>query len=457
MKTALFSLEPKHSLCYMAFLLLVAISSGCSHHLLKRGQYSVLYARQQRLALPPDGSTVRVYIDRMGDLYPDLPTQFPLRDGFIKGRKSILYNYYRNQPHGIEATGKVNNLGELAHAYGIDYDKQLTQRDTLKSDTLIWCQVQQKLVQRHIQMLNAKLRTVDGMRPLVILIHGFNVGSDAHIVHGQQVGLYTQVRTAFNQIAPDKFRNAVFLEVFWDGLQKPTPVGIWGGAQLNARYAGLRLRQLIAGVDIATPVRVFTHSSGAIVATHTFWNVNAPYPNRTSRINTRINELYKNRATPLHPDVRLGLLVPATPGLAFTDHDRRTQPSWYLIQQNLVNAGRLDASLVPIAVPDRRTIVGLNERDYALNKAGIVSPYRKGVTSLGCVPADFRYVLDCVPGTEKEDLVAFWHADPKNKKRPLVAETTGFNHARFEAHGWQTYLLPERRQNFIRFVSKVMD
>jgi hypothetical protein len=389
----------------------------------------------------------------MGDLYPDLLAQLPLRDDFIKGRESVLYNYYHNKPHGIEATGNTNNLRELARIYGISYDQQLTQ-----SDTLTWCQVQQALVQRRIQALNAKLRTsAAGTRPLVVLIHGFNVGSDAHIVHGQQAGLYDQVRAALREIAPDKFRNAIFLEVFWDGLQKPTPVGIWGGAQLNARYAGLRLRQLIAGTDITTPIRVFTHSSGAIVATHAFWNVNAPYPDPTTYLNRLMNRLYNERATPLHPDVRLGLLVPATAGLAFKDHNSRTQPSWYLVQQDLVTARHLDSLLVPAPTPVRHTIVGSNKRDYALNKAGIVSPYRMGVTSLGCVPADFQNIIDNVPGTTQADSVVFWYPGAQKKKRPLVAETTGFNHARFEAHGWQTYLLPERRKNFTRFVSKVMD
>lgn len=452
MKIVLLSSGCKGCLRAIALMLLLTAGTSCSHHLLKRGQYSVLYVKQQRVALPADESTVRVYIDRMGDLYPDMLAQLPLRDEFVKGRESVLYNYYHNKPHPIEATGITNNLRELASVYGISYAQQLTQ-----SDEATWSQVQQELVQRYIEALNSKLRTsTTEPRPLIVLIHGFNVGSDAHIVHGQQASLYKQVRAAFQEIAPEKFRNAVFLEVFWDGLQKPTPVGIWGGAQLNARHAGLRLRQLIAGTDITTPVRVFTHSSGAIVATHTFWNVTTPYPDLSSDIARSFTKLYQERATPLHPDVRLGLLVPATTGLAFKDHHTRTQPSWYLIQEALVNAGNLNASLLPAPAPARHTIIGLNERDYALNKAGIVSPYRKGVTALGCVPAEFRTIMSEVPGTTSDDYIAFWAPSAPKKKRPLVAETTGFNHARFEAHGWLTYLLPERRGKFSIFVNRVM-
>ncbi|WP_400193048.1 hypothetical protein [Hymenobacter sp. B81] len=379
---------------------------------------------QLKSAAQPAARTIRLYLDARGDLYPDeqLPTDAALRRNSSSFFLSDYYLQEANRPQ----------LLALCRRYGVPTPAAPSDDDSA------WQQVQTRLVEQHTQALNTLLASSAG-RPLVILIHGFNVRATSHTAQGTTPGLYDAVRGAMTAAAPAAFANAVFLEVFWDGLQKDLPVGIWAAAQLNARYAGVRLRQVVAGTAPTTPIRVFTHSSGAIVATHTFWNVTSPYTGSGVASIAEFQRLYRAHPTPTHPDVRLGLLVPATTGNAFfgtnpeiIDYLERTPPT--------------------AAPPTRHVTIGMNERDYALNKAGLSPPSKFGTTTLGCRPWDYKRVEDAI-GSANLDSVHFWY--PKNGK-PLQRESSGFRSARYEAHGWETYLSPQRRHNFTRFVRRIM-
>lgn len=362
---------------------------------------------------PTAADTVRLYLDRMGSIYPPaayLPDA-TLRDKKYKQTLTLWYYdpAHRPQLQALSAfCGVPCPAGVLAGRYA---DAQGH-----------WWKIQDVLARRAAQETDQR---TGGTRPLAMMIHGYN-NSDTELPF---LATRNMLRT---QVA---LRNAVWMEVRWDGLHKPTPVFIWGAAQLNGRYAGIGLRRVLCRTQPSTPVRVFTHSSGAFVAYQALWNSS---PVNGENAAEDIPSACSLVPTPTHADIRVGSIVPATTPLVFLGFNCRTTG----------NPDMPDACQRAITGPRYRIVAGQNRRDEAVTKYG-VAPGAFGATHFGSDSAAFVQAnTNCGGGLIRVDFVQATGRNPS--PCPFGMGKKGL----LEKHDWGLYW---QRQQSSDFLHKVLD
>lgn len=185
-------------------------------------------------------------------------------------------------------------------------------------------------------------------KTLVILIHGINNK------YSEARGTYAVARAMVQETCPSSY---VFLEVYWDGLTG-NPIGAWGRARQNSKWAGLGLRAILNDLDPSIPTRVLTHSRGAAVISSALWNLPLGENPEADR---RFQDRQQALPVPSRPAMRVGLLVPA---MDPADFDSCT------------------------AAFDR-LVLGINEDDPAVGK-GLVPASWNSSTLLGCDLGSFE-------------------------------------------------------------------
>lgn len=300
------------------------------------------------------------YMDRAGDLYP--PAAVKLDTLYLINVRSgerptvstsstdfatlkSLYRWKSSRPQDTDWPALLAHTGVVASG---DFDRD-------------WASVQIALRGEAAQMITALGKSNDDV---VLLIHGYN--ND----HGEAKTWYAHVEGKLRNEAGTHDRRIAFVRMYWDGLAGKTPLFIWDNAQYNGFLVGLELRRLLQQVDGATPLRVFTHSSGAYVIANALGDGSAAA--QLSRLPKHYPSLAAGQegyAPPMQlRDLRVAMLVPAQPTTAFAHYFR--------------NAGGdgIDGSK-KAAVP-QRLILGLSKRDFATNKAGIIPCHWKGATCM---------------------------------------------------------------------------
>jgi hypothetical protein len=220
-----------------------------------------------------------------------------------------------------------------------------------------------------------------------------------------------------------------YLEVYWDGLAtsglKQNIFGVWGGGQHNAFNAGLGLRRVLYLIPSTVPVRILTHSHGAAVVTTGLWNIDSKIPTRM-----RSNAWYRayvektadvtRYSTPVHPDLRVAMIVPAVPGNVFKDYKDRT-PEDALTYHD-------------------RIIVGINPSDAITSKFFLPSSWF-GATTL----ADWRseYWQHVAPLNADVPSPRFFCVDFSGSS---VNDRTAFF---WDGHGWPVYLRRDAISDFL--------
>lgn len=315
----------------------------------------VIYTDEQRKG---EGSSA-IFMDRAGDLYPpaeigldtfhmlnvrngDRPYVHPSADEFAILRS--LYEWKSSQSEDRDWTSLLAYAG-------------VTKSGDFSRD---WIAVQAKLRKDAAEKINVLGRQGD----VVLLIHGFNNNYEA------ASRWYVHAEAEMRSAAAEHGRPVSFARLYWDGLDGRTPFFIWSKAQYNGFLVGVELRRILADVEGDTPIRVFTHSSGAYVI------ANALGDGSAAAELGKLPSYYPLRAAggegylpPVHlKDLRLAMLVPAQPTHAFKNY-------FY-------------DPIAGTAAPDKRAaipsrlILGLSKRDIATNKGGLLSCNWKGATCM---------------------------------------------------------------------------
>ena len=230
-----------------------------------------------------------------------------------------------------------------------------------------WAAVQGVLRKLEAQRISALGREYDDV---VLLIHGYNNN------HADALGWYGCAESSFRKESAQHGRRVAFVRMYWDGLKGRTPFFVWSKAQYNGYLVGLELRRLLAEVDGETPLRVFTHSSGAYVITNALGDASAgaQFHAMPANYHRRSAGAVAGYAPPTQlRELRIAMLVPAQPTNAFRHYFRNPANDEYNLAKR---------ALVP-----QRLILGLSKRDFATNKGGVVSCDRKGAT---CMAVDIK-------------------------------------------------------------------
>jgi hypothetical protein len=306
---------------------------------------------------------VAFYMDRHGDLYPPGAVSLDVFH-FINVRNGP-------RPHVKPGSPEFASLKSLyrwksGRAPGVDADwpNLLAHAGVMASGDfeVDWAAVQAVLRGREAQRISALGREFDDV---VLLIHGYN--ND----HADALVWYGNVESNFRGEGARYGRRVAFVRMYWDGLKGKTPLFIWDNAQYNGYLVGLELRRLLADVEGDTPLRVFTHSSGAYVITNALGDASAgaqlgAMPDIYHRRSAGAVALY---APPMQlRDLRVAMLVPAQPTIAFRHYFRNA------------DTGQPDPA--KRAMVPQRLILGLSKRDAATNKYGVIPCGWKGATCM---------------------------------------------------------------------------
>ena len=306
---------------------------------------------------------VAFYMDRHGDLYPPTAVSLDVFH-FINVRNGP-------RPYVSPGTPEFASLKSLyrwksGRAPGVDADwpNLLAHAGVIASGNfeVDWAAVQAVLREREAQRISALGLEYDDV---VLLIHGYN--ND----HEDAFEWYGRVESNFRDEGARYGRRVAFVRMYWDGLKGKTPLFIWNNAQYNGYLVGLELRRLLAQVEGDTPLRVFTHSSGAYVITNALGDASAgaQFDAMPAVYHQRRAGTAPGYAPPTQlQDLRIAMLVPAQPTIAFRNYFRNA------------DTGQPDPAK-PALVP-QRLILGLSKRDAATNKYGVIPCGWKGATCM---------------------------------------------------------------------------
>lgn len=328
----------------LAAALLVYGLAGCASHNVHLGDHAAAVG-------PPDGGTrlVRIYYDRDGDLYPQ-----PLLDVAVPNSELDERHEFKLQTHfELHRRNRQPSLWDAV----IDS----LRLPAAAPDSVLWTAIQDSLTARAVAAIErAAGADRERKRTLVVLIHGFNnvpesaeSGYEAARVHLESKGYASPSRTAY-------------LQVYWDGLRNVLGLPIWSRAQFNFPLVGVSFRRVVNGVSADVPVRVITHSSGGPLISNTLWDASATLEdNRDTNTWPRYRDWYHEAASatgghwaiPSHPDLRVGMIVPAMPGETFRNFDA-------------------------VAGGPARIVIGANPKDMAIRKLGL--PTAGKLSQLSC-------------------------------------------------------------------------
>lgn len=303
------------------------------------------------------------YMDRYGDLYPPGAVSLDVFH-FINVRNGPRPYVSPHTPEFASLKALYRWKSGRARDVDADWRNLLAHAGVMASGDfeVDWAAVQVVLRGREARRISALGREFDDV---VLLIHGYN--ND----HEDARAWYGRVESNFRDEGSRYGRRVAFVRMYWDGLKGKTPLFIWDNAQYNGYLVGLELRRLLASVEGDTPLRVFTHSSGAYVITNALGDASAgaqlgAMPEIYHRRSAGAVALY---APPMQlRDLRVAMLVPAQPTIAFRHYFRNA------------DTGQPDPAkraLVP-----QRLILGLSKRDAATNKYGVIPCAWKGATCM---------------------------------------------------------------------------
>jgi pimeloyl-ACP methyl ester carboxylesterase len=287
-------------------------------------------------------SVVRVYIDREGNLYPEAATA--LDSLGLKAAHARVFEYYRTRRTAWADLLRTVGMAPAPFTAGA------------------WEESQSALLRRLRERIVSRVGR--GRSPVVVLVHGFNVPSASRTYNA-----------AMSTIAPAAGgARPLYVHVHWDGDHASSKVGVlqaWFQANRNAPLVGLELRRVLAGIPSEVPVRVITHSLGGSVIAAALWTRGEYAGRREPEFTTYIARSAEARRYPLpvHPDLRVGMVVPAMGGRAFG------LPT---------GARRSDVELM---------MVGQNDQDVVVTK-GWISPLLFGSTALAVKVTEYcRHVF----------------------------------------------------------------
>lgn len=304
----------------LALPLLLLTATGCMRY----GANNVVYSGRLLTSSAP-APTTRLFIDRNGDIYPSLA----VNASRLRRDDDALALYYRRAQRQ-----RAPEWQALLERYRVaDGDFGPT-----------WTAVQDSIANRAVRSIAEFART----GTLVVLVHGFNnTGPQARVS-------FDSVRNAVRQHGVPG-NDPRFLEVYWDGLTTTrwpqNILGVWGGAQHNGFNAGLALRRVLSGVSHDTPVRILTHSHGAAVAAAALWNVQSKLDPAVMGTPWHCAYLQKladatRYRTPTHPDLRLGMIVPAIPGNVLADYAERTPKEGFNHYERVIIGQNADDAII---------------------------------------------------------------------------------------------------------------
>ncbi len=366
---------------------------------------------------------IGIYFDRDGSLYPT--------EGPVVNKKDLnkdtgyLLAYYLDGSYPLQETAEFK---ETMQANG------LVATGDMEKD---WPAMQQTLRRAAGSDISKRLDALDSTATLVVLIHGFNNTAD------EAVSSYQVVEHKLKELKLPAAPH-LFLEVYWDGRYGQVPA-FFTYSQANAKFVGLSLREILGGISNKHPVRILTHSLGAVVAANALWNVTTTMDKSPQKIRKhqhdpadvwfwqqlnqqngysfrQVFQEVPSYKTPTHSDLRLAMLAPATPGQTFTDYLQRTP------QQPGSKGGY------------KKIIIGANKDDEVLTRFHTELPLL-GATTLGYVPDDFtRYVAPIVNGPANDGVATRYEM-----------YTGNMNEAIRNKHGWAVYTRNAENMNaFLR-------
>ena len=381
---------------------LLLFTTGCVRH--------VVFTDQIRQHRPVD-DVVRIYTDMHGDLYAAADVNPPASR--IAKEETLRDAMRARSPEACSGASLPPEDAALCAA-------------AASPDPASWDVAQQRLWDRAARQVSARL---DGSaRPLVVLIHGFNVVDSEAI--------YATARERVNALIGDV--RPVFLQVHWDGY-----TGVhrqaWASGQYSGPLVGQRLRAIFNSLPTATPVRVLTHSSGGFIAASTFGDATAALPRAREAAagtapadspyigyvrNADSREPSNPLRVPALADVRIGMLVAATPPDTFVGNVLYPQGGFKL--------------------PGAMLVFGFNPHDQTIRKGFRLEQLSTlGATTLGARPeavCDVRRVLSARPGATVHAVDV---SDAPGESNPGMLGL-------LQSHKWHVYLDRERFTPFAR-------
>ena len=321
---------------------------------------SQVYLRHNQEANGENPDGVVLYMDKFGNLYPDLDVSI---------NEQTFYNYHKRAMY--DTTSANLEYYFTSDSVRLDKLRKFYHVSRQTNAHVIYSLVQDSIIDgyaKHIRWLAKK----QASQRLVFLIHGFN--------DSLQVTEYKMIRDSIAKHHYPASKKPLFIEVYWDGLiaigRGNNTLGearIWPASILNSCFVGLSLRKFIYKIESqdTIPIIMITHSLGAAVATGALFNTNKRYATikMDPAIRAKLDSMMKVPTPTV--SVRLGMLAPAIPGmLTFADFDQRSPADIKSDSNNI-----------------KRVVIGYNQWDYATTKDlfGRISLARWfGSTTLGC-------------------------------------------------------------------------
>lgn len=232
--------------------------------------------------------TVRIFLDRWGDVYPDIAIEKKL----FRDQYSVLEDYFRY----------LGNLEQLYNRYHFPYNPPANDQDY---------KYKFNYVQDYLRSTLAdSINILAENKKLVFLIHGYNNDPDS-----ASKAFSTLRDKIASQDLDEQFQ---FVELYWDGLKDldklPNSSKIWDNAQVSASWAGIGLRGVLNKISKHN-IYVFTHSHGAAVITEALFNVKR-FPDKYYKKHKDGKELvtFQQLIETPQSNFVVGMIAPAIPG-----------------------------------------------------------------------------------------------------------------------------------------------
>lgn len=328
----------------------------------------------------------KLHIDAFGNLYPSagLPAEFDGDKKFGGG----LYNLMVHP--GMELCSGVQSATDAEALCDVAQKSPCNSAEVNCVATKLW-RAQQKALWKKAAAADYQASHSQTNDPqIVILIHGYNN------TEAEAAASYASVRQRILATSSTS-EKLHFVEVYWDGFSSFTD---WSKAQASGPLVGFHLRQFFnslidkyRSVGAVPPrLRVLTHSSGAFVIGATFGNPTRALPELQKTKNLDPDyEYFKQRAAnrnsdlepqynvPQIPNLRIGMLAPATPSTTFSKNPNEGDESKRTRNQGLLIDGV-------------EVLISINPKDKATNKYGLGADF-PGSGSTG-VAAKAKYYCD---------------------------------------------------------------
>jgi hypothetical protein len=345
----LVSIKPLFMRLRLLFILLLSVFlCGCFTSYNNQTYFRKVQVKNQP---NPQKDIIRIYIDKYGYFYPDIAVPIN-RHIFLRPTDRVkdadttganLYYYFTSNPRPLDSLARfyrVPNTGKADKVYNAVEDKEVA---------AYAYKIHQMVVRLHADKY-------------VVFVHGFNVEDATED--------YDLLKKKIEEGHYNDRKHMVFIEVYWDGLKNlnnkvTSAIKIWEHAQNNSRYVGLALRKVLDNLKDPVPLVIITHSLGASVGTGALFNCTSKWGKmKNERDQLEMDNLMKMR-TPTFPDIRLGMLAPAMPGVeTFIDFNKRSP-----------DIEAKDNRIYPV-------VIGYNPYDFAVSKWFLSA--KMGATTLGC-------------------------------------------------------------------------